>query len=182
MGSVMGNPMTALLAIIGIVLLGAGVLFDEGVLVVMGPSALLLAVLVSIVSEFLLGPDGVSVKFRDSDRETAFRNCAETLESSLTRLAAALSDDPAPLVDEALDRAYVEWDGDARLMRLHALCTVTRCALASARVEGREPPYRKAVLHLHYDQDLELERVALMLGLPVDEVRRHAEEAGVAAP
>lgn len=184
LAAVVGDPRTVLLALVGVVLLGLGIGLDQATLLVVGPAALLLAVVLSVAVECLVGGDGLS--FRADDREASYKAFVEAQLDSVCRTAVLLCGHAATaalLAKEALARSYLHWDGDRAGARVHALCVLVRLVLAgrhdaeAAAWEGPRglaalSPYERALVVLRDDEQLPWATVAAIVDRSVDDVQR----------
>jgi hypothetical protein len=115
-GWIIANARSALLLILGLAMLLAGVFLADlpqstGVgLIVVGSGIFLVGVLLPLVTEFQIGPGGFSAKLRERDRE--FQSAVSPQAHNLETLAVALAGDPTEgrqLAEKALAGSYGDW-------------------------------------------------------------------------
>jgi DNA-directed RNA polymerase specialized sigma24 family protein len=192
------RPRSLLLAIVGVLLFAAGIAVRAepvGIsLVVLGVAIFTLGALLPTVQEAQIGPGGFTLKNTIEARDADFEPFVQHQRKRLQRLAYLLLLDDraaADTVEDSFARAYGEWGLIGPLDRASFLvCTVVRGALSladlglvaptpvtepetAARIEtiGTIPLPLRAVVVLHYLEQLDDNDIASILALDLDEVR-----------
>jgi len=207
------RPRSVLLAIVGVLLFAAGVAVRTepvGIsLIVLGVAIFTLGALLPTVQEAQIGPGGFTLKNTIEARDADFEPFAQHQRERLQRLAFLLLLDDraaADTVEDSFARAYAQWGLIGPLDRASFLvCTVVRGALSFAALGlvaptpvagsvtadrmgavGAIPLPRRAVVVLHYLEQLEDDEIASILAVDVNEVRgrlrRANDELAIAGP